>query len=289
MTGGWVLSEPCTTSLALYFVCKGWVQLMRRLRAPVLAPAAVYALHCAHNYLLTHRADAVSKSYLGLWLLVLGPVYRTPQDWRKEFASTACGSAHYQTHQCGRARLRSIPRRFLSTLKKQLPAVASLYTIPLIIFPRGTMRKAKQAGAMNFLLLKLRQVLLSTAVLSALPYALTEFPCVYSWLTSQPADRTKRAPVLHTLSVSVISTAVFLAERDSRLETMVAYTYWRVVEAFVGNKERGAHGTTQADTGTDAAMHRRWYGPCLAALIAAFAAAESELLRSPRPLAVGVA
>ena len=80
-----------------------------------------------------------------------------------------------------------------------------------------------------------------------------------------------RAPFrLHTASVSIISAAAFLAERDSRLATMVAYTYWRVAEAFVGDKE----------TETVAGPQRWWYGPTLAGMVATFAAVESELLQA---------
>jgi hypothetical protein len=106
----------------------------------------------------------------------------------------------------------------------------------------------------------------SSAILTPLPFLLIEFPLVYATVrrmlgypdgnanSSRASNNNRlsgshgegvstggrrcggcpRAPVLHVACTSLLSTLVFLAEPKARLEIIVVYTWWRVLEALCG-------------------------------------------------------
>lgn len=175
------------------------------------------------------------------------------QDYLNHFSSKVIAEDNlerYQESQCDWARFKGIPANMWVSFQKQLPMVVLLYTLPKIIFFKKTVKTFNlKANALAGLLTLVKEtsvrVLRTAAVLCALPYCLVEFPCILSCLKDyvrrgfkQPEATdaiycSERMPYLHCLFTSMLSTPVFLAEPQGRLEVMVVYTYWRIIEAAV--------------------------------------------------------
>ena len=181
------------------------------------------------------------------------PQYNNVQDYLHHFSSKVIAENNldrYQESQCEWARLRGIPANMWVSFQKQLPMVVLLYTLPKLVFFKKTVKTFNLGTNAAAGLRKLAQetvvrVLRTSAVLCVLPYCLVEFPCILScskdfvrrgFKRPEPTDATycsERMPVLHCLFTSMLSTPVFLAEPEGRLEVMVGYTYWRIIEAAV--------------------------------------------------------
>lgn len=217
-------------SFALYLALRsGAAALSDTQRWFAFHPVSIFALHCVHNFLMTHRADWVSPYYVRTWSTVLSGRYADSRLWLADFKTDAAQSRYYREGQCARQRLRALPALLLATLRLQLPLVAAAVVVPALLF-KG--RSARQTPA-TFVLASVQKIVRSSLVLTGLPFMLTEFPMLYSLLTCSPPSATRRAPWLHTLFVSVLSTAAFLMEPSSRLRMIVVYTLWRVCEAAI--------------------------------------------------------
>ena len=83
-------------------------QAARFARVLLEHPAAIFAVHCCHNYMITHRSELVSPYYLGLWLQVLRKMYPTTEAWHCEFSSRATATQCYLPEQCSDARLAEV-------------------------------------------------------------------------------------------------------------------------------------------------------------------------------------
>ena len=226
-----------------------------------LTAPAIYAVHCAHNFLVAQRADWVSPFYLKLWQQVLPVQYPRTELWVRDFGSGQAHERFYPPNLCGPRRLRDIPRRVLLSLRRQLPMVAATFTLPVLLFKSERLLR-NPARALLALAVKCVR---SSVVLTALPFLLTEFPCVYGLLTGAPADATPRADVLHTATVSLATTCVFLAEPPSRLRMLVVYTHWRVFQTLLAKLIGGLK--FDGDTALERAV-----GACLTGLTASISA-----------------
>ena len=119
-----------------------------------------------------------------------------------------------------------------TSFKAQLGLVATAFTLPVVLFRSKALFTSPTSELTGLAV----RIVRSTAVLTALPFVLTEFPAVYSrmrsWLkeTSAQARPAPRAPVVYTVTVSALSTAVFLAEPVGRLRMIMVYTWWRILE-----------------------------------------------------------
>jgi len=225
-------------NLSLYFCLRSAAKALRDHRVAYhLRPELIFASHCLHNGLLTQKAELIEPSYLKLWLRVT-PGYSSVQDWYEEFHSDVSkGRQRYLLQQVGEERLKKIPGKVVLACRMQLPFVAALYVVPSLIFFKSTTKKhfGSSTSAINFVKDLAVRIVRTSVVLSCLPYCLTEFPCLYDYIT-RPKGQTepvRRAPVLHSTLASLVSTAVFLAEPEGRLNMMVVYTHWRVAEAFI--------------------------------------------------------
>jgi len=187
--------------------------------------------------------------------------YPRTELWVRDFGSARARERFYPPNLCGPRRLRDIPRRVLLSLRRQLPMVAATFALPVVLFKSGRLLRAP---ARTLLALAVKCVR-SSVVLTALPFLLTEFPCVYGLLTGAPADATPRADVLHTATVSLATTGVFLAEPPSRLRMIVVYTHWRVFQTLLAKLVGGLRfdGDTELE---------RSVGACLTGLTACISA-----------------
>ena len=202
---------PYHWTLSLYFLCRSTGLLLVRNKkltdrsgpvALVRHPICIFILHCFHNYFLTHRADIVSPSYLKLWLQVLPIQYKKLDAWLQDFSTKSCATKYYDSIQCGASRLALLPKRMIVSLKRQLPLVATTFVLPIILFKRQKLMKAPIPLLWDTVIKTVR----SSLVLTALPFLLTEFPCFWGLATGQPSNKTIRTPMLHTISVSLLST-----------------------------------------------------------------------------------
>ena len=246
--------RPYHWTLSLYFSLRATGLLLVRNKkltdrswpvALVRHPFCIFIVHCFHNYFLTHTADRVSQHYLQLWLQVL-PKYKKLQTWLSEFSTKSCQTKYYRTDQCGSVRLAMLPSRMVVSLKRQLPLVAATFVLPVLLFKRSKIMHAP----MVLLLDTLVKIVRSSIVLTALPFMLTEFPCLWGLATQQPSDKTHRAPFLHTVCVSIGSTYIFLLEPVNRLRMLVVYTYWRIAEVFM------LHGVKDLSSSRDGATEQ---------------------------------
>jgi hypothetical protein len=209
------LCQPFHWTLSLYFFLRATGLLLvsnRKLTdwswpvALVRHPACIFLLHCCHNYFLTHRADCVSPHYLKLWTQVLPIQYNKLNLWLNEFkTSVTRNTKYYLPEQCGRDRLKMIPKRLTTSLKRQLPLVAATFIPPVALFKRSTLLRTPFKLLWDTSI----KIVRSSLVLTILPFLLTEFPCLWGMMTNQPPERTVRQPLLHTVCVSLGSTAVF--------------------------------------------------------------------------------
>jgi hypothetical protein len=221
--------QPFSWHLSLYFLCRAAAGAARKhLRAPHLHPLAVFFSHCLHNDLLVNRAEWVEPSYLKLWLRMMPGM--SLRSWLAQFSSTE--RECYEPEQVGPERFARIPGAVLESFRRQLPFVAALYAVPHLVFYKATTRAhlGSARAAARFLAEQFVRVLRTSFVLGLLPFILTEFPCVLDRVAGGGARRCK---LLHVLVASTASTAVFLLEPEPRLNQMVAYTYWRVLEAYM--------------------------------------------------------
>mmetsp|Transcript_4833 Transcript_4833/g.6124 ORF Transcript_4833/g.6124 Transcript_4833/m.6124 type:complete len:262 (+) Transcript_4833:102-887(+) len=189
--------------------------------------------------MMVNHAEWIEPSYIRLWLTAI-PGYANYEDFVADFGTKNTNlkdNPTYQKSQCGDDRLWTIPNNMWLSFKTQMPMVTLLYVIPLVL-----KRKRPTRAIVEDLTIK---VVRTSVALTALPYCLTEFPCLYSKFiesfivhdtTQQGKDKpftAKRRPRLHVLLASVLSTMLFLSEPKPRLEMMVAYTYWRIIEGLI--------------------------------------------------------
>ena len=194
-----------------------------------MTASGIYAIHCMHNFLVSQRADWVNPSYLKLWQKVLPVKYPRTELWIQDFSSGRANELFYPRNLCGVHRFKEIPHRMLLSLNRQLPLVAVTFALPVLMFKSQRLRDKPLRLVMDIITKCLR----SSIVLTALPFLLTEFPCLYGLLMGAPADATPRADLLHTTIVSLATTGVFLAEPPNRLRMIVVYTYWRVCQSMM--------------------------------------------------------
>jgi len=232
-------------NLSLYFSLRAWFAYLSKTNSQIISvllhPGGIFASHLIHNSLMVHQADWIDPSYIRLWLSAI-PMYKKYDDYINDFSSdqtNANENPTYKESQCSTDRLKSIPTYMLQSLKVQLPMVSLLYSLPLVI-------KRKVPSTKLALELVVR-ILRTSVLLTILPYVLTEFPCIYSNLLKQlkkPDEgdanmesngtyKANRHPLLHVATTSVLSTFVFLAEPRKRLEMMVVYTYYRIIEGVI--------------------------------------------------------
>jgi hypothetical protein len=231
------LTLPFDWNLSLYFSLRAlglfWTRKTAATvttKAPLFLTApAIYLVHCAHNFLVAQRADWVSPFYLKLWQQVLPVQYPRTELWVRDFGAARAGEHFYPPNLCGRQRLVDIPRRMALSLKRQLPMVAATFALPIVLFKSRALFRSPVHTLAEFAIKCVR----SSVVLTALPFLLTEFPCVFGLVTGAPADATPRADLLHTATVSLATTGVFLAEPRNRLRMIVVYTYWRVAQTLL--------------------------------------------------------
>eukprot|EP01063_Lacrimia_lanifica_P018702 TRINITY_DN25606_c0_g1_i1.p1 TRINITY_DN25606_c0_g1~~TRINITY_DN25606_c0_g1_i1.p1 ORF type:complete len:336 (+),score=81.41 TRINITY_DN25606_c0_g1_i1:35-1042(+) len=195
-----------------------------------LQPLGVFAVHCVHNAIMLTKADWVNPAYLSLWLQAM-PLYPTRQHYLDDFASPTTATHHYAARQVAPDRLQQLIPNLWRTLRVQLPAVAAVYLIPKLLFIRNTLHELSPQMLLT-LSLKVAQ---SAGVLTCLPYILTEFPALVTSFRRRMgvADPATRLSTLHIATASALSTAAFLMEPKGRLEVMIVYTYWRVIEALL--------------------------------------------------------
>lgn len=205
-------------------------------RAYHLTPAGVFLLHCAHNWLMTYRADWVSPGYISAWLGMVSS-FADVGEYVAAFGSrvTTGPSPCWPEEMTTSERLARIPRAALATLRAQLPFVAAAYGLPMALRWRSVVKRARRnpGGLRAILSVKVVAVLRSAVVLALLPYALIEFPALYAAVTGRLDTKVRRQQLLHTVVSSLLSTPIFLAEPSARMETLVAYTAYRVVEAML--------------------------------------------------------
>ena len=233
------LCQPFHWTLSLYFSLRAGGLLLVRARklndrgwpvALVRHPVCIFLLHCCHNYFLTHQADLVSPHYLKLWLQVLPIQYKKLDAWLQDFNSTVTQhTQYYRPEQCGRKRVALLPTRLVTSFKRQLPLVAATFLLPVVVFKRSVLFSTPT----QLLCETLINIIRSSLVLTALPFLLTEWPCMWGLLTGSNETQTVRRPMLHTVCVSLGSTGVFLLEPANRLRMIVIYTYWRVAEVVM--------------------------------------------------------
>ncbi|GBG30419.1 Hypothetical Protein FCC1311_066382 [Hondaea fermentalgiana] len=205
---------------------------------PHLHPAAIFVSHVLHNGMLISQAEAVDPGYLRLWLRVLRG-YKNADEWYAEFHSDAAKrNERYEAHQVGDDRFKAIPTKIVEAIRAQLPFVSALYLVPRLLAWRTT-AESLRAGGSTWALAEAKEVAKriarSSLVLACLPLTLSEFPCVYDKLMRSKDDPkpVRRNAALHAVSSAVASTGIFLAEPQPRLSVMVAYTWWRIIEAGV--------------------------------------------------------
>ena len=230
------LARPFDWNLSLYFSLRALGILWTRdgnssgkPRALFLRAPAIYAVHCMHNFLVAQRADWVSPFYLKLWQQVLPVQYPRTELWVHDFGSARARERFYPANLCGQDRLADIPRRMTLSLKRQLPMVAATFALPVVMFKSRALFRSPVRILTELAIKSVR----SAFVLTALPFLLTEFPCVFGLVTGAPAEATPRADMLHTATVSLATTGVFLAEPRNRLRMIVVYTYWRVAQTLL--------------------------------------------------------
>ena len=201
-------------SAAFYLLLR---KLARRASSLLLHPLSIYAIHCAHNHLVTHRAELLSPAYLRMWLGVY-PGYDDLAAFMACHSTKASSSERYPEGILSLADVVPVARQmFASQLK-----------ILIVLMGAQRLLAGKTIHAASTLLAAAR----SAAVLTSLPLILFKFPAVWSRLTKS----TNRAhPAVEACVVSAATAAAFLAERKNagRLETITAYTYFRVLECFV--------------------------------------------------------
>uniref|UniRef100_A0A7S1GDQ7 Uncharacterized protein n=1 Tax=Bicosoecida sp. CB-2014 TaxID=1486930 RepID=A0A7S1GDQ7_9STRA len=196
-----------------------------------LHPASIFAMHLAHNHMMVHAAECVAPGYVEAWLSMVSG-WKTHADYVRDFGSQASSRSHYAVAATSSARLHRLPAAFAATARRQLPFVAGAYLIPMLLFWRSTAKRARAAAGLAGLAATTAvAVARSAVVLAALPVVLLEFPVLYAAATGQLDRRVRRNKALHVAVASVLSTGVFLLEPRGRLETMVVYTAYRVVEA----------------------------------------------------------
>lgn len=271
------LTQPFDWNLSLYFSLRALGLLWTRrpksssrisssstiTTTPLFLTApAIYFVHCAHNFLVAQRADWVSPFYLKLWQQVLPVQYPRTELWVRDFGSKRSKEKYYPPNLCGPRRLRDIPRRMLLSLRRQLPMVAATFALPVLLFKSKVLLRDPVLVLLQLAVKCIR----SSVVLTALPFLLTEFPCVYGLLTGAPEDATPRADVLHTATVSLATTGVFLAEPRNRLRMIVVYTHWRVFQTLLA---RAVPGGLRFDGDTEL---ERIVGACLTGLTACISA-----------------
>jgi len=230
--------QPYHWTLSLYFTLRSTGLLLSNNKRPtdrswpvalLRHPSCIFVLHCVHNYFVTHHADKVSPSYLKLWRQVLPIQYNKVDKWLNEFNATSCATPYYQPEQCGTHRVNNIPHRVTVSLRRQLPLVATSFLLPVLLFKRKALLRSPIALMWDTAI----KIVRSSVVLTALPFLVTEFPCLWGMFTNQPPEKTIRRPVLHTVVVSMLSTGVFLLEPVNRLRLIVVYTYWRASEVVM--------------------------------------------------------
>ncbi len=207
-----------------------------------LTPLAVFLSHFLHNELFINRAEFLDPNYIRAWLLVM-PGYPNVPDYLLHFSSTK--KERYEVEQIGEARLAQFPWNFLHTFKRQLFLVTVVYVIPKINLWVTALQSLPNnfVNATNFVVTQIYRIVCSSALLSFLPYVITEFPCFLDSLNKFlfKMERSnsiilppKRQTISHVLISSMLSTYCFLLERNKRLNALVIYTWWRIIEAYVG-------------------------------------------------------
>jgi len=233
------LTRPFSWNLSLFMFLRAFTKVLRKKNVALhMNPLAIFLIHCVHNNFLLHKAEQVDPSYLRMWLKVI-PGYPTLDLWLSHFRSTK--QSRYAAAQVGLERIRRIPANLLESMRRQAVLVSALYIIPSLVFHRRTAKLHFQTlhSTLCFLRSECLRITRTTIVLSSLPYVLTEFPCIYDYicrslgLIEKDSLPVQKAPILHVTITSVFSTAVFLTEREARLNHMIAYTYWRVIEAWL--------------------------------------------------------
>lgn len=300
-TAGW-FAPPFTWSFAMYLILrKASMVVTKATRSsgaassgatpPHLEMAGVTAIAVVHNWLMTHRADWVSSSYLKVWLSCL-PHYHSPAGYRRHFSERrwreraasglpadagASDPRCYAPEQVSDARLAGLPKLFATMVKMQIPFVSALYLLPVFLFWRKTASRLGRVGVVGVFGPLLWRTLRSAVVLASLPLFLLEFPAVYRSVTRSEASATARAPFLHAVSTGVASAAAFMLEPPARRETLVVYTAWRIVESVVrrrlllhfGDSQRaerhGVHGGSASHTTTERQLQLVMTGLAVAA------------------------
>ena len=124
----------------------------------------------------------------------------------------------------------------LKTFSLQAPVLLSLQ---FFLFLLGGRKSFSRMGASPLRFLLSRLVIRtprSSIVLTLLPFILTEFPLLLAALQRRRGRtaRVVRAPLLHVSFASAFSTLAFFMEPRARLQNIVVYTWWRVLEASSG-------------------------------------------------------
>mmetsp|Transcript_18410 Transcript_18410/g.29662 ORF Transcript_18410/g.29662 Transcript_18410/m.29662 type:complete len:373 (+) Transcript_18410:48-1166(+) len=222
-------------NLALYFALRGAVARFReRGFTAHLNPLAIFVSHILHNGVLISQAEFVDPGYLRLWLKVMRG-YNSVEDWYADFHSEAYErNERYEERQVGKDRFEAIPGKIRDAFRAQLPFVTAVYVVPALLYFKSTIESLR-SGVGAYLLELTKRILRSSLVLCCLPLTLTEFPCVYDKIMRPKGDSkpVRRNPLAHASCSAVLTTAVFAAEPEARLGLMVAYTWYRGLEAVV--------------------------------------------------------
>jgi len=228
-----IFIQAFSWNTALYFSLRSFARYLKRENVSFyLRPEFVFGVHCVHNDLLVHRAEWVDPTYIKLWLrTIVG--YPSLDSWLKHFNSRSCSETFYSDDQVCETRFQVVPKKILGSMTTQLPFVTILYLIPYVLKPKILM----QRFGFKMILGIVAKVMRTSLVLALLPYCLTEFPCVYGEIQRRVSGKSdlkiKRARALHVVITSLFSTIVFMLEPKGRLDIMVVYTYWRILEAWI--------------------------------------------------------
>eukprot|EP00466_Bigelowiella_natans_P013132 jgi/Bigna1/133215/aug1.20_g7923 len=197
-----------------------------------LSLEALVALHLVHNYFMTSRADWMSPSYIRLWTSII-PDFSFSDYMQcfgsdaKEFPQALSGVLSDEEKD-----------KFFSKIKRiflaQSSVVSLIYGISLLFSVRNSLHRK---STLIYLLARVPdttlRVLRTSLVLTILPCALIYYPIFEQIIAGKKDKRTILMRLRHTIITSAISVSAFLLEPEKRLNTIVVYTAWRIVEAML--------------------------------------------------------